>query len=116
MFKKKKDILTLQQLYKCSYNAAKKKRNPTQIHSSTDEYDYNIVKKLLSIKHNSQDFSIIQFPIKHRNITMYYIFKTVQVTKSLQMSQVNSPRVECQIPDIGMTAGHAENYNLNKAK
>jgi len=28
------------------------------------------------------------------------------------MSQVNSPRVECQIPDIGITLCHAENYNL----
>lgn len=31
---------------------------------------------------------------------------------ALGMSQVNSPGIEHQIPDIGMTACHAENYNL----
>lgn len=30
------------------------------------------------------------------------------------MSQVNSPGVEHQIPDIGMTVCHAENYNLKR--
>jgi len=72
------------------------------------------VNKLLSTEHNSQTFN---HPIPYQTQKYYDVlhFKTVQVTKSLQMSQVNSPRVERQIPDIGMTAGHAENYNL-KAK
>jgi len=68
-------------------------------------------KKLLSIDHNSQTS---KHPIPYQTQKYYDVlhFKTVQVTKSLQMSQVNSPRVEYQIPDIGITACHAENYNL----
>lgn len=68
-------------------------------------------KKLLSIEHNSQTSN---HPIPYQTQKNYNVlhFKTVQVTKSLQMSQVNSPRVERQIPDIGMTSCHEENYNL----
>lgn len=55
--------------------------------------------------------SIILFPIKHtvlrcikfQNSTGYKIPQD-----ALGMSQVNSPRVEHQIPDIGTTSCHAE--------
>jgi len=104
----------LQQLYKCSYNAAnkRKEKNSTQtIPVLMNMIKVDIVKKLLFTEYNSQTFN---HPIPYQTQKYYDAlhFKTVQVTKSLQITQVNSPRVERQIPDIGITACHAEDYNL----
>merc|ERR1712170_174275 len=61
--------------------------------------------------------SIILFPIKH-TVLRCIKFKNSTGYKMPQdasgMSQVNSPGVEHQIPDIGMTERHAENYKLKR--
>jgi len=108
----------LQQLYKCSYNAAnkRKKKNSTQtIPVLMNMIKVDIVKKLLFTEYNSQTFNH-SIPYQTQKYYDVLHFKTVQVTKSLQISQVNSPRVERQIPDIGITACHAEDYNLKSKK
>jgi len=82
-----------------------KRSNPNN--SSTDEYD---------LSRYCEQEATFNHPITYQTQKYYneLHFKTVQATKLIQMPRVNSPRVECQIPDIGITACqcHAENYNL----
>jgi len=59
--------------YNAANNKKKKKINQT-IPVLMNMIKVDIVKKLLFTEYNSQ-LSIIQFPIKNRNITMHYISK-----------------------------------------